>query len=73
MARWNWHRWSGLADAIVDLVSTGSTLRANNLVEVEEIMPISARLIVNQAALKMRRAALAPLIDAFEEAVGARA
>ena len=59
----------GLADAIVDLVSTGSTLRANRLVEVELIMPISARLIVNQAALKMRQDALAPLIDRLEEAV----
>jgi ATP phosphoribosyltransferase len=58
----------GLADAIVDVVSTGSTLAANNLVEVEEIMPISARLIVNQAALKMRQAALAPLIAALERA-----
>jgi len=59
----------GLADAIVDVVSTGSTLKANNLVAVEEIMPISARLIVNQAALKMRQAALAPLIGALEKAV----
>ena len=45
----------GLADAIVDLVSTGNTLKANHLVAVEEIMPISARLIVNQAALKLKR------------------
>lgn len=58
----------GLADAIVDVVSTGSTLKANNLVEVEDIMPISARLIVNPAALKMRQAALAPLIAALEQA-----
>lgn len=58
----------GLADAIVDLVSTGKTLRANNLVPVEEIMPVSARLIVNQAALKMKRAQLQPLIEAFGEA-----
>jgi ATP phosphoribosyltransferase len=58
----------GLADAIVDLVSTGGTLRANNLVAVEEIMPVSARLIVNQAALKTRRAELQPLIDAFTKA-----
>jgi ATP phosphoribosyltransferase len=58
----------GLADAIVDLVSTGSTLRANDLVEVEEIMPVSARLIVNQAALKTERAALQPLIEAFARA-----
>jgi ATP phosphoribosyltransferase len=58
----------GLADAIVDLVATGGTLRANNLVAVEEIMPVSARLIVNQAALKTRRAELQPLIDAFSQA-----
>jgi ATP phosphoribosyltransferase len=59
----------GLADAIVDLVATGRTLRANSLVAVEEIMPISARLIVNQAALKTKRAALQPLIEAFGKAV----
>jgi ATP phosphoribosyltransferase len=59
----------GLADAIVDLVSTGKTLKANNLVAVEEIMPVSARLIVNQAALKTRRALLQPLIEAFAKAV----
>jgi ATP phosphoribosyltransferase len=58
----------GLADAIVDLVSTGKTLKANNLVAVEEIMPVSARLIVNQAALKTRRALLQPLIEAFAKA-----
>jgi ATP phosphoribosyltransferase len=58
----------GLADAIVDLVSTGKTLKANKLVAVEEIMPVSARLIVNQAALKTRRAALQPIIDAFARA-----
>ena len=56
---------TGLADAIVDLVATGKTLRANDLVAVEDIMPVSARLIVNQAALKTKRAALQPLIDAF--------
>jgi ATP phosphoribosyltransferase len=61
----------GLADAIVDLVSTGSTLRANDLVEVEEIMPISARLVVNQASLKTRHAALAPLLAALAKAAGA--
>ncbi len=59
---------TGLADAIVDLVSTGRTLRENGLVEVEEIMPVSARLIVNQAALKTKRGQLQPLIDAFAEA-----
>ena len=61
---------TGLADAIVDLVSTGSTLRANHLVEVEEILPISARLIVNQAALKLKREPVRRLIDAFALAVG---
>ena len=60
---------TGLADAIVDLVSTGNTLRANQLIEVEEIMKISSRLIVNQAALKLKREALRALIDAFESAV----
>jgi ATP phosphoribosyltransferase len=60
---------SGLADAIVDLVSTGSTLRANRLVEVERIMDISARLVVNPAALKVKREALRALIDAFARAV----
>jgi ATP phosphoribosyltransferase len=59
---------TGLADAIVDLVATGKTLKANDLVAVEEIMPVSARLIVNQAALKTRRAELQPLIDAFAKA-----
>ena len=59
----------GLADAIVDLVSSGNTLVANNLVVVEELMAISSRLIVNQAALKTRRSLLQPLIDAFAQAV----
>ena len=62
---------TGLADAIVDLVSSGSTLRANNLVEVEHIVDISSRLIVNQAALKLKRDAIRPLIEAFEKAVQA--
>jgi ATP phosphoribosyltransferase len=62
---------TGLADAIVDLVSSGSTLKANHLVEVEEIMPISARLIVNQAALKLKREPLRQIIDAFSVAVAA--
>ncbi|TAK42105.1 MAG: ATP phosphoribosyltransferase [Betaproteobacteria bacterium] len=59
----------GLADAIVDLVSSGQTLRANHLVAIEEIMPVSARLIVNPAALKTKRAQLQPLIEAFAGAV----
>jgi ATP phosphoribosyltransferase len=63
----------GLADAIVDLVSTGNTLRANALVAVEEIMAVSARLIVNQAALKLKRELVQPILDAFETAVAASA
>ena len=59
---------AGLADAIVDLVSTGRTLQANDLVAVEEIMPISARLIVNPGALKLKRDLAKPLIDAIADA-----
>lgn len=60
---------TGLADAIVDLVSTGNTLKANNLKPVEEIAPVSARLVVNQAALKLKRKDIQPLLDAFARAV----
>ena len=60
----------GLADAIVDLVDTGNTLRANKLRVVEEIMAVSSRLIVNPASLKLKRAAMAPLIEAFRGATG---
>ncbi len=60
---------AGLAEAIVDLVSSGATLKANNLVEVEQIMSISSRLVVNQAALKMKRELLQPVIAAIEGAV----
>jgi ATP phosphoribosyltransferase len=60
---------AGLADAIVDLVSSGATLKANRLVEVERIMEISSRLIVNQAALKMKRELLQPVIDAISGAI----
>ncbi len=59
----------GLADAIVDLVSTGGTLKANNLVEVEDIMPISSRLVVNQASLKLKRDLIQPVLDAFAGAI----
>jgi ATP phosphoribosyltransferase len=62
---------TGLADAIVDLVSTGKTLVANHLVEVEHIMDISSRLVVNQAALKLKRDILRPMIDAFASAIPA--
>jgi ATP phosphoribosyltransferase len=64
---------TGLADAIVDLVSTGSTLKANALVEVERIMDISARLVVNPAALKLKREKLRELIEIFERAAAGRA
>ena len=60
---------TGMADAIVDLVSTGKTLKANNLVEVEHIMDISSQLVVNQAALKLKTAALRRIIDAFAAAI----
>jgi ATP phosphoribosyltransferase len=63
---------TGLADAIVDLVSTGSTLKANHLVEVEQIMEISSRLVVNQAALKLKREPIRQLIDTFAAAIQAR-
>jgi ATP phosphoribosyltransferase len=61
----------GLADAIVDLVSTGNTLKANDLVAVEDIMPITSRLVVNPASLKLRRELVKPLIDALAAAVAA--
>ena len=64
---------SGLADAIVDLVSTGNTLKANDLVEVETIMPISARVVVNPAALKLKRDAVKPLVDALAAAAAQKA
>jgi ATP phosphoribosyltransferase len=60
---------TGLADAIVDLVSSGNTLMANHLIEVEEIMKISARLVVNQAALKLKREPIRTIIDAFASAI----
>ena len=60
---------TGLADAIVDLVSSGNTLKTNHLVEVEEIMKISARLVVNQAALKLKREPIRAIIDAFASAI----
>jgi ATP phosphoribosyltransferase len=59
----------GLAEAIVDLVDTGNTLKANRLRVVEEILPVSSRLIVNPASLKLKREVLAPLLDALAKAV----
>jgi ATP phosphoribosyltransferase len=64
---------TGLADAIVDLVSTGSTLKANHLIEVERIMDISSRLVVNQASLKLKQEPIRAIIDAFASAVAALA
>jgi ATP phosphoribosyltransferase len=61
---------TGLADAIVDLVSTGGTLKANNLIEVERIMDISSRLVVNQAALKLKQDQIRRVIEAFAGAIG---
>ncbi len=60
---------TGLSDAIVDVVSTGNTLKANHLVEVERIMDISSRLVVNQAALKLKQQPIRRIIDAFAAAL----
>src|SRR5204862_2375867 len=60
-----------LADAIVDLVDTGNTLRANGLVAVEDILEVTSRLIVNQASMKLTREAIAPVIDALRAAAHA--
>ncbi len=59
----------GMADAIVDLVSSGNTLKANHLIEVERIMDISSHLVVNQVALKLKQAPIRAIIDAFSSAV----
>jgi ATP phosphoribosyltransferase len=64
---------AGLADAIVDLVSTGHTLQANDLVAVEDVMPITARLIVNPASLKLKRDVAKPLIDALARVAAGQA
>ncbi|MCU0841567.1 MAG: ATP phosphoribosyltransferase [Thiobacillaceae bacterium] len=61
----------GLADVIVDLVSTGGTLKANNLAAVEEIAQISSRLVVNQASLKLKHDVIQPIIAAFRSAAAA--
>ena len=59
----------GLSDAIVDLVSSGNTLRANHLTAVEEVMPISSRLVVNPASLKLKHERLQRMLADFEGAV----
>ena len=57
----------GLADGIVDIVETGSTLRENGLAVVEDVMPISARLIVNMAYMKLRKKEIEDLVEKMEE------
>ena len=59
----------GMSDIIVDLVSSGKTLEANNLIALEKISDISSRLIINQASLKIKRAQLKPLIENFSKVV----
>ena len=59
----------GLSDVIVDLVSSGKTLEANQLLAVEEISQISSRLIINKASLKMNREEIQPMIDKFSKVV----
>lgn len=59
----------GLSDIIVDLVSTGGTLKANHLIAVETICEISSRLVVNQASLKLKHDVMQPIIEAFRGAV----
>lgn len=61
----------GLTQRIVDLVSSGRTLKENELVEVEKIADVTSRLIVNRAAFKTKAAAIAPWIERFREAAGA--
>jgi ATP phosphoribosyltransferase len=61
----------GLSDVIVDLVSTGGTLKANNLVAVEDIMEISSRLVVNQAAMKLKHDLIQPIVETFRQAAAA--
>ncbi|CAE6693305.1 ATP phosphoribosyltransferase [Candidatus Nitrotoga fabula] len=59
----------GLSDAIVDLVSSGNTLKANHLKAVENISAISSRLVVNQASLKLKHSTIQPMLDIFSKAV----
>ena len=59
----------GLADRIVDLVSTGETLRQNNLAEIEDVMEVTARLVANRASMKLKEERLVPIIEAMREAI----
>jgi ATP phosphoribosyltransferase len=60
---------SGLCDFIVDLVSTGETLKQNNLIPVEDIVFVTSRLIVNRASLKINSGEIASLIDNLKEQI----
>ena len=62
----------GLADAIVDIVETGTTLKENGLVVAEDVCPVSARLIVNIASMKLRKKEIECLIDKMENDVQKR-
>ena len=69
MARWNLRPLSGCADGLLDLVETGSTLKANGLVEVEQIAEISSRLVVNRTAFKQSPELIGGWVDAFRQAL----
>ena len=58
---------TGLADVIVDLVETGETLKQNGLVELERVADISSVVIVNRAALKLRRSKIEPVLEALRK------
>ncbi len=62
----------GLADRIVDLVSTGETLRQNNLVEVQNVMEVTARLVINPASMKIKADRLVPIIEAIRDQLETR-
>jgi ATP phosphoribosyltransferase len=62
----------GLADIIVDIVDSGNTLKANGLEPLSLIAPISSRVIVNKAAMKMKHAVIRPLLQRLAVAVEAR-
>ncbi len=60
----------GLSERIVDLVSTGGTLKANNMVEVETIAEVTSRLIVNRASMKTKHERISRIIDGLEKVIG---
>ena len=61
-----------LADLIVDIVDTGNTLRANGLEPIDEIAPVSARVVINKAAMRSKHDALQSIVDALTAAVARR-